>query len=165
MSKRRQRGEKSPLYRKVNTRTHGVHHGSGLRAADERGTKPGAQKSMRSGQRHGLDYTPLFRFLLSRVGTPWDSVYAEAVSRLDKPEPIFWLVAEHPEDRRDVVRTGESSYYNGLFVDGGGLLAIVDPTITIERITPQCPCCTHSFNGKTVPRKFTEHGLPLVTPN
>ncbi|MGH1416484.1 MAG: hypothetical protein ACRBB0_23540 [Pelagimonas sp.] len=133
-----------------------------MRASFERGTKSGSQTSMHSGQRHGLDYTPLFRFLLSRVGQDWDPVFSEAVSRLDRPEPIFWLVAEQDNDRRDVVRLGESSYYSGLYVDAGGILNIVDPTITSERIQPQCPCCTHSFNGKVVPRKFIEHGLPLV---
>lgn len=164
MSKRGKRGEKAPLYRKVNTRTHGANHGSGKRAAYERGTKSGAQTTMHSGQRHGFDYTPLFRFLLSRVGQDWDTVYSEAVSRLDKPEPIFWIVAEHEADRRDVIRYGESSYFSGLFIDAEGKLAVVDPSITPERIQPQCPCCTHSFNGKPVPRKFEKHGLPLVAP-
>lgn len=56
--------------------------------------------------RHGRDYTPLFRFLLSKVGGDWDAIHAEAVSRLDTPEPIFWLVALNEADRKPYVRIG-----------------------------------------------------------
>jgi hypothetical protein len=67
------RGRKEPLYRKVNTRTRGVHHHKGGRARWERGTKAATQNeaqrgSMHAGGQNGLDYTPLFRFLLSKVG-------------------------------------------------------------------------------------------------
>jgi hypothetical protein len=67
------RGRKEPLYRKVNTRTRGVHHHKGGRARWERGTKAATQNeaqrgSMHAGGQNGLDYTPLFRFLLSIVG-------------------------------------------------------------------------------------------------
>lgn len=63
---------------------------------------------------HGMDYTPLFQFLLSKVGQPWNEVHSEAVSRLDKPAPIFYLVALHRKNWRSYVCCGESSYYSGL---------------------------------------------------
>jgi len=91
--------------------------------------------------------TPLFRFLLSRVGADWDEVHSEAVSRLDKPDPIFWLVALRKDDGKDVVRVGESTYYSGLYVDEGNRLRVVAPEIGPESLEPSCPCCTHTLNG------------------
>lgn len=143
---------KEPLYRKVNTRTRGVHHGGGAAYRHERNTKreklnDSPLGSMHGTKRHGLDYTPLFRFLLSRVGQDWDDVYREAVSRLDRPEPIFWMVARSEAEKKAQVRMGESSYYSGLYVDDQNRLAVVDPELRVEHLTPSCPCCTHTFNG------------------
>ncbi|MDP1183677.1 hypothetical protein Q6285_30915, partial [Klebsiella pneumoniae] len=73
--------------------------------------------SMKKGVRRGLDYTPLFRFLLSRVGQDWDEVYSEAVARLDLKDPIFWMVALREMDEQDYIRAGEASYFSGLKVD------------------------------------------------
>lgn len=154
---------KKPLYRRVNSRARGVCHGSGQRASYARNTKSGPSVSMKSGQRHGLDYTPLFRFLLSRVGREWDSVYSEAKSRLDREDPIFWMVARTPEEEKDTVRVGESSYYSGLFVDADGMLQKVAPDLGVERLNPQCPCCTHTFNGTRFTRRFDEYpAKPLI---
>ncbi|ORE90280.1 hypothetical protein ATO4_21902 [Aurantimonas sp. 22II-16-19i] len=102
---------------------------------------------MQKGVRRGLDYTPLFRFLLSKVGQDWDAVHSEAVSRLDTAEPIFWLVALTEGDREAFVRVGESTYYSGLYVDENHVLAIVDPSLTVEQMVPVCSCCSHTFNG------------------
>jgi hypothetical protein len=142
----------SPLYRAVNTRTHGVRHGSGGDHRHERNTKQAlnseaTRTSMRSRHRHGRDYTPLFRFLLSRVGAPWAEVYAEAKSRLDTDAPIFWLVAPTAESGQDFVRVGESSYFSGLYVDGQGLLRLVNPGLRPEDMQATCTCCTHTLNG------------------
>lgn len=146
------RGGKKPLYRKVNSRARGAFHGTGRAARHDRNTKAAGQSgamhgSMHSGQRHGLDYTPLFRFLLSRVGQDWAKTHAEALSRLDSEEPIFHLVARGEDDRYPFVRYGEASYYSGLFVDDAGLLQKVDPTLGVEDFRPWCSCCTHTFNG------------------
>lgn len=147
-----------PLYRSVNTRTHGVRHGSGIKSRDERGTKRDATKagkgSMHSGQRHGRDYTPLFKFLLSKVGQPYSDVHKAAVARLDQVTPISWIVAEGEADRQPYVRCGESSYYSGLFVDQDGLLQKVDPDLDETSLRPFCSCCTHTFNGKRFTRTF-----------
>ncbi len=160
------RGAKEPLYRKVNTRTHGVHHGRGGEARWERNTKATARAdtmrgSMHSGLRHGRDYTPLFRFLQSRVGRPWHEVHSEAVARLDRPDPIFWIVARIEADRKPVVRVGESSYWSGLFVDDEGVLALVAPDQGVETLWPACLCCTHTFNGKPFTNPY-RHGVGMM---
>jgi hypothetical protein len=102
---------------------------------------------MHGKSRRGLDYTPLFRFLLSRVGSEWSSVHREAIARLDRPDPIFWLVARHEHERREMVRVGESTYYSGLYVDEGGILQLVDPDLRARDLAPYCTCCTHTLNG------------------
>jgi hypothetical protein len=149
---------KEPLYRRVNTRTHGVRHDRGgeyrwSRQKDDR-TSRGA---MHGGQKRGLDYTPLFRFLLSRVGSDWDEVYGEAVARLDRPDPIFWLVARSDDEKKAFVGIGESSYYSGLYIDEQGRLALVDPALRVEHMKPYCPCCTHTFNGVPFVQKYQPH--------
>ena len=83
-----------PLYRKVNTRAINVHHQSGSDARHDRNTKQGLKKSMRRGAERGLDFTPLYMFLLSKVGQNWDDIYSEAVSRLPYSDPIFHLVKD-----------------------------------------------------------------------
>lgn len=144
--------KKDMLYRRVNTRTHNVRHGTGGEARWHRNTKAArssdaARGKMRAGLRHGLDYTPLYKFLLSRVGRPWDATFSEAKARLDSDDAIFRMVARSDEERRPIIRTGESSYFSGLYIDGDGLLQKVDPTLSAKNMTPGCHCCTHTFNG------------------
>ena len=139
-----------------------MRHGVGGDARHGRNTK-GAQKAkdagvargkMRSNLRHGGDYTPLFRFLLSRVGKEWDEVSSEARARLDTAEPLAWMVAETDMDRTWIVRIGESSYWSGLYVDGQGLLQLVAPDLTLDDLVPRCSCCTHTFNGERFTQAF-----------
>ena len=142
----------SPLYRSVNTRTRGVKHGSGGDFRHDRHTKEALRNDasrlpMHGRHRHGRDYTPLFRFLLSSIGKPWNLVFAEAKSRLDTTEPIFWLVARVASEVGDLVRVGESSYYSGMCVDSDGTLQLVNPKLRPEDMEPSCKCCTHTFNG------------------
>lgn len=156
------RSEKPPLYRKENTTAHMSRHNDGKSYGNERNTRKSkddksARQSMHGKQKRGLDYTPLFKFLLSKVGKNWDSVYSEAVSRLDKPDPIFWLVALHEHEKKSCVLLGESSYYSGLFIDEQGCLQIVDPEIGPSSFSPSCRCCTHTFNGLP----FTKPYAPL----
>ena len=149
---KRRGAEKEKLYRKVNTRTHGVQHGCGGKAKWDRNAKAQSdtpRRTMRSGLRHGRDYTPLFRFLLSRVGQPWRDVHSEAVSRLDEASPIEMIVTPSP-----LIRYGESSYFSGLRVDDAGLLQLVAPEIVNEALWPVCPCCTHTFNGRRFVNRF-----------
>ena len=117
------------------------------------------RQSMHGKVQRGLDYTPLFRFLLSKVGLPWNETYAVAIARLDRSEPIFWLVALQAHEGQEFVRLGESSYYSGLYVDANGLLQIVNPSLNESSIAPFCNCCTHTFNGK----RFTQNFIIKVT--
>ncbi|CDH26784.1 hypothetical protein [Xenorhabdus bovienii] len=152
MKKHQSHHGKKKLYRRVNTTTHFVfHHGGEYRW--ERAKQKLIREDMphflpmKSKQRRGLDYTPLFMFLLSKVGEKWDAVHSEAVQRLDSPEPLFWIVALHEHEQRDYIRCGESSYYSGLFVDKSGFLRKVNSHLSANDIPIQCQCCTHTFNG------------------
>ncbi|WP_347905708.1 hypothetical protein [Pseudomonas purpurea] len=145
--------EKKPLYRKVNTTAHGAHQNLAPYYQYQRnakvvaGTEDKDRASMHAPQRRGLDYTPLFKFLLSRVGGRWDEIFSEAVGRLDRPDPIFWMVALHEHEREESVALGQSSFYSGLFVDSDGLLKKVNPDFRAEHMKRYCRCCTHTFNG------------------
>ena len=143
-----------PLYRKVNTKARGVHHHFGSDYRFDRNSKNADSVKMKKDVQRGLDYTPLFKFLLSNIEEKWDQVFSEAVARLDKQEPIFWMVSENLESARDYILVGESSYFSGLFVDEDGLLQIVAPDINETTLFPSCKCCTHTFNGKPFTKKY-----------
>lgn len=113
-------------------------------------------KNIGANVQRGLDYTPLFKFLLSNVGQRWADVYREAVSRLDKDEPIFWMVSRSFDDSSDVVRVGESSYFSGLYIDDDGILRVVAPDVNADTLEPSCKCCTHTMNGTVFSKKY--HG-------
>lgn len=166
MAARNKHDRKAPLWRRENTTTHGVRrHGGEYRW--DRNTKAGAAweegRTVRGvGERRAggdrRDYTPLYRFLLARVGEPWDAVHAEAVSRLDNVDPIEWMVAMRPEDEKPYVYIGENSAWSGLKVETSGRLARVDPTLGPEHMEPGCPCCTHTLNGVPFGRPFPGWG-------
>lgn len=169
-TKRKNRdGRKKLLYRKVNTRALRVEHYRGGDYRHER--RIGGQvnreqdyrndvdrvtrvHSMRRGERRGLDYTPLFRFLLSKVGKDWDEVYREARSRLDREAPIFWMVARRADECQDYFGADESTYFSKLYVDGDNRLRKVNPRIGPGTLTPTCKCCHHTFNGMPFTRKY-----------
>ncbi|WP_018126920.1 hypothetical protein [Balneola vulgaris] len=144
--------DKKPLYRKVNTKARGVRHDFGgdfkYSRRIKRDTIEQVKGSMHGKKKRGLDYTPLFRFLLSKVGSDWSDVYREATSRLDKEDPIFWIVALTDEEKEDYVRVGESSYFSGLYVDENEKLRRVNPDLEAKDLKPFCDCCTHTLNGK-----------------
>lgn len=157
--------KKEPLYRKVNTTARGVFHRFGpdfsiTRRSVNAGEVELDAISMKKGVRRGLDYTPLFRFLLSRVGRNWDEVYSEAVSRLDRKDPVFWMVALRETDEQDYIRSGEASYFSGLKVDESGVLRVVNAMVGPGSLAPQCPCCTHTFNGIRFTRPYDESLRP-----
>lgn len=141
---------KEPLYRKYNKLARGFHSNSpGGSYRHERNTKElanfeGSHKSINR-TNGGYDYTPLFKFLLSRIGQNWDDIFSEAASRLDTKEPIFWLVfLQFKQGEVGFIRIGESSYYSKLTVKNG-LLVKADP----DTLPPpkHCTCCTYTFNG------------------
>lgn len=143
--------KKEPLYRRVNTKARNVHHNFGGDFESSRNKKQKTPEqiigNMHGKQQRGLDYTPLFRFLLSKVGSAWNEIFSEAKSRLDKAEPIFWLVALNQQDKKDLIRIGESTYFSGMFVDDEGILKLTNPTLKASDLQHYCECCTHTFNG------------------
>jgi hypothetical protein len=143
---------KKDLYRKVNTTARGVSHlhGSDYKYSRSRDNSP----KMKKGVRRGLDYTPLFRFLLSKVGGVWSDIYTEAKPRLVDDDPIFWMVSMDLASSEEYIRVGESSYYSGLYVSEAGILCIVNADITEDTLAPLCKCCTHTFNGKVFGKKY-----------
>ena len=164
MGRDQRQGRKAPLYRKVNTRARRHHHWTGDDARHDRNTKRTqravaegvAKQGMGGTKQRGLDYTPLYRFLLSKVGAPWDEIHREAVSRLDSEEPIYRIVARSDLDRRDYVCVDEGSLWSGLYVDGDGRLQKVAPDLQNEDLEPDCPCCTYSFNGVPLKNRYDE---------
>lgn len=145
--------QKEPLYRKVNTKARHVHHNFGGDFKNTRHTKSETLEQtkgkMSSKKERGLDYTPLFRFLLSKIGSNWDDIYSEVKPRLDKKEPIFWMVALNENDKKDYIVTDESTYYSGMYVDDENILQLSNPELKAEDLTHYCTCCTHTFNGIT----------------
>lgn len=159
--------EKKPLYRKVNSKARWCHHNTGSDANRSRNTKKGMTDKMKRGVQRGLDYTPLFKFLLSKVGKKWDDVYKEAQSRVESEEPIFYMVKleKYPHEHRFHSTEqkynvsfgyGESSRFSTLVVDENGLLQKEDENIANESFFPSCKCCTHTFNGVVLKNKYHE---------
>jgi hypothetical protein len=151
---------KEPLYRKENKRVRrcGSYLDFGGEHRHERHTKSSkrlleegvTRGSMNGNVQRGLDYTPLYRFLLSNVGQDWPAVHSEAVSRLDRTDPIFHMVAIREEDREMFFRAGETSYYSGLYVDDQNKLQKVKPDLCSGDINKECfgcTCCTYTLNG------------------
>lgn len=154
------------LYRKVNSKARGCHHNTGPDARYDRNTKNGLKKSMSQGKQRGLDYTPLYRFLHSKVGQSWDKVYSEAISRLPKgDDAIFSMVILEPEINTNIGRNnmhgwsyfGESTIMSTMTVDEDGLLQFIKPNLKNEDFSPSCWCCTHTFNSKPLIKKYGDH--------
>ncbi|HEY3984603.1 hypothetical protein [Cedecea sp.] len=145
------------LYRSVNTTTRHRSNNPGAEYRRERNRKKvederlATRETMHGRQKRGRDYTPLFYFLIKHIGKPWDEIFSEVCGRLDTTEPVFWLVALHENEQRDLVCIDESSYYPGLFVDGNGILQQVNPSITGHDVKVTCRCCTHTYMGEPVP--------------
>lgn len=150
--------ELKPLYRKVNTKARGHHHHTGPDAKHTRGTKKGMTSKMKQGKQRELDYTPLYRFLLSKIGQPFDQVYSEAIKRIPEAEPISYLVKED-NTGQGYTYCGESSMYSTMYVDDQGLLQLVKPELVNTDFKPTCWCCTHTFNGKPLTRKWSYESI------
>ena len=147
--------EIKPLYRKEADKRNN-HHFKGGDAKYDRNTKKGVSKSMKKNVQRGLDYTPLYKFLLSKVGEDWDLVHSEALSRLDKEEPIYHIVARNDIEMIDYTICGESSYYSKLFVDADNKLQKVNPELKNEDLYPHCWCCTYTFNGTKLQKTWED---------
>ncbi|WP_297627201.1 hypothetical protein [uncultured Rikenella sp.] len=150
-----------PLYRKVNRKSSYQCHvieSKGGRFAWQRHSKAMRQfdgrylpmRSATSSVTNGYDYTPLFRYLLSRVGDRWDEIYSAVKPRLNTTEPIWWVVSQdgYPQDGCGWVHIGEGACWSKLWIDAEGRLRKVDPMLS--NISPDCSCHTHSFNGSRI---------------
>ena len=130
---------KKPLFRVVNIRTHHVRYVDCSEYRWSRNTTQEKKSEFCRGSthfdhRHCLDYTPLFKLLLSRVGDDWAEIYGEAVARLDRSEPVFWLVASRDAEKQPFVRIGGNSFFSGLYVDENTRLSLVDPDLRVEHM-------------------------------
>ncbi|HDT5217399.1 TPA: hypothetical protein RCG95_000116 [Enterobacter roggenkampii] len=152
-----QQNKSRKLYRIVNTTTRHQSNNPGAEYRWERNCKKVGNEllakrgTMHGRQKRGRDYTPLFYFLIKHIGKPWDEIFSEVGGRLDTTEPVFWLVARHEHQRRDLVCIGEISFYPGLFVDENGILQQVNPSISGKDVKVTCRCCTHTYLGEPVP--------------
>ncbi len=156
--------EKAPLYRKLTRGSYRNHHlKETIHYRYVRHNKHGKKTTMKHAPNTGgnLDYTPLYRFLLSKVGKDWNAVYSEAVQRLPIEKPIWRIVEKDVEiiegaakykERQDgfvraIIGTGESAFFHTLYIDENNLLQFIDKTATIK---PTCTCCTWTLNGKPI---------------
>jgi hypothetical protein len=163
--------DKKPLFRKEKKTGLSCHYyveRGGQHRHDRHSKKmkqfDGDHLPMNSGK-FGYDFTPLYMFLLSKVGQNWDKIYSEACDRLplEYRERIFDLIqtiegtiVDDRKQIREVVRGGESAYYSALKVEDGILLKI-NPEFNPQNVFG-CLCHTHSFNGKPLksPLSFEE---------
>ena len=170
--------DKKPLYRKVNKRTHnGIRHfcleSERFRTERHRKQKhyPERIAIKRKQSRHDNDYAPLYRFLLSRVGWPWDETFMECRQRLDKIDPVMDMVVNvnrrgvvvdksidfpdgHPKCFRDWRANDDSyTYWSALEVDSNGILQYVDSSFELSS-ADDCDelygVYTASWNGKAI---------------
>jgi len=156
--------KKEPLYRKENKLALHYRGDIGGDYRHSRNTKKNKESdqmksSMGGKKQRGVDYTPLFKFLLSKVGKKWDEVYSGTVSRLDQEDPIFWMVyVNDPHndfhhrngEMNGSFIAGERSIYSKLVVDENGVLQYVNPNLSVNDFHKTCNCCTPTFNGKVI---------------
>lgn len=145
--------KKQPLYRKE-ANAFNNHHIKGSDAKYDRNTKRGISKTLKNKVKRGLDYTPLYKFLLSKIGHNFDDVYREVIKRVNDRNAIFHMFRKHEFETDDFVRIGESSFYNKLYIDENNIIQKVNPNLKNEDFSPSCWCCTYTFNGKPLIKKY-----------
>ena len=126
-----QRNREKPLYRKVNTKAANVHHGFGKDFKNSRNTKKSSGNKMKQGVKRGLDYTPLYKYLLKQVGGNWDEIYSKIKSRILDDDCIWYMVAKNKEEASETCGISESTYFSGLFINEQGILEITNPDLNI----------------------------------
>ena len=150
--------QKEKLYRKDNKKALHYEGNTGWEYRYDRNTKKlkefeGNFKGIKKTDK-GMDYTPLYRFLQSKVGSNWDEVHSEAISRLDKEEPIWHIVILDTEEpsrynlKSGITRVGNSQYHSLTVNEDRILVKINSDALPYP---PSCSCCTHTFNGKVIP--------------
>lgn len=145
--------KKQPLYRKV-AKAINNHHFKGSNAKYDRNTKRGISKTLKKNIKRGLDYTPLYKFLLSKVGQNFNDIYREVIKRVSDRKAIFHMFRKHEFETGDFVRIGESSFYSKLYIDENNIIQKVNPDLKNEDFSPSCWCCTYTFNGSKLIKKY-----------
>jgi glutathione peroxidase-family protein len=93
---------------------------------------------MKRSKKNGVNYHPLFQWLLSKVGQNWDKVYSEACKRVPQEfrETIFYMVNTHAIKKDGIVvdskgqalhstfRFGEARHFKQLYVNKGILTKV-----------------------------------------
>ena len=96
---------------------------------------------------NGYDYTPLYRFLQSKVGKNWNDVFSEAKSRLDREEPI-WYIVFSKKPNEEIIRLGESTYCRTLFIDENNILQYTNKNAILKQDSRSV--MTVTLDGKIV---------------
>lgn len=111
----------------------------------------GHKQPMNSGK-WGVDYTPLYRYLLSKVGQIWDEVYSEVCKRLpvEHRQAINYMVVTDTNEPEPYFRYGENSYFSTLTIKDGILVKVDGEKSFIPPSRIKSVCNTYSFNGKII---------------
>lgn len=154
------------LYRKENKSSLSYigHKDTGGDFRHDRNTKrlknfEGNRWKMSSRKERGVDFTPLYKFLLSKVGEDFDEVYSEAMSRMDgKRAPIFWMIVENTYIEEGILKNSngtivrpdfnnEEAKFSTLYIDDENKLRKVSDLNKSEFKLESCGCCTQSLDG------------------
>lgn len=167
-----------PLYRKINKIVAGRTEVFGMqkRAKYDRHTKVGQRTSMSSqntwkSEMSMYDYSPLFQFLLKKVGCNWAEVWKECQARLNTIEPVLCMVVNVGRNGLVVpfneysqfssywagdalpyepcFLAGYDSYFSTLYVDENHILQFVDPDF-VPKTREYYTHGTETFNGKPI---------------
>jgi len=109
----------------------------------------GHKQPMNTGK-WGVDYTPLYRYLLSKVGQKWADVYSAVCARLpiEHREAIGYMVVTDTDN--PYFRYGENSYFSTLTVKDGILVKVDGEKSFIPPPPIKSVCSTYTFNGKVI---------------
>ena len=159
--------QKKPIYRKLNeVGTYGHLEPLTKYRFDRHKKTPVGNKMRTKHKEFRYDYAPLFRFLLSKVGQPWEPIFQECQSRLNDIKPLMRMVVNVNERGLVVDRNpdgnmekycfmGEMSAWSTLYVDEVGLLQFVDKDYVKTDENPY-PEQTFTFNGIPVNSEYVE---------
>lgn len=97
-----------------------------------------------------LDFTPLYKYLQSKVGEDYDTVYSNVVERIPRNQRgviDYIVMADNTGD--GVARLGESTYFRTLYVDENNKLQFVNKDYK-QTVSKWCYMDTTTLDGKTI---------------
>lgn len=151
--------KKKKLIRTKNRITHnGTSRDVNFRSRWTRHSKNGITQKMKKRINYHLDYTPLFKFLLSKEGEKWEGVWRECQKKVDTVEPVLWMVQnirlnglpKHDKCLEEYDKSfgyEEGSYFSTMYVDENGILQVVDKNYKESTPLEYCRRCGETFNG------------------